>query len=261
MWFEMMGDVGFEDALRELSPELLDRLFDPNYLRELSEYRPETALRWIRLARQMMGHKFSRRFDSDVLMRMFHPRHLRELLEHNPEAARAWIQLAFEVGGENFVRRIDSEFLEMAFHPRQIFELIEQNPETALVWIEFAHRIIGDGFLRHMEPEFVERAFHPRLFREKPAALAVVLRVARLAQSPRTAAAVTEMLMSMLHQTGVDYSLVGSLPISAISDVAWLANETQSAELQLVIRNLATTWRNAGLLTSFMEDSVKTQTS
>lgn len=81
----------------------------------------------------------------------------------------------------------------------------------------------------------VDETFDPiiltQLLKAKPAAFAVALRLSRIAKSRQAIEAVIETLASSLRDSGIKRSVLATLPIGALSDLRWLAEETGQPDL------------------------------
>jgi hypothetical protein len=174
---------------------------------------------------------------------LLHPRRLLELGERNPKALLSWVQLIRELSGERPNKSFfPPEFFERALHPRHLLELAERNPEAAMAWLQAATELGGDQFIEGHGQEFFDRTFDTfvlgRLLQEKPAAFAVALRLARVSRSVRAIEAVEECLAPRLTRSKVGQSAIENLPIAALPDLEWLANESKNSELKSAVHHL-----------------------
>jgi len=248
-WVQLIRELGGGRFFERHGAEFFERAFETKHLPELIERHPEVALAWLQLLREFGGGRFTERFDKELfhpefIERAFRPHKLLELAENDPEAALTWMQLARELGGERtralFAEKLLSrDVFERMLHPRHLLELAERNPEAAMAWLRAATELGGDQFIEGHGQEFFDRTFDSfvldRLLHGKPAAFAVALRLARLTRSARAIEAVEECLAPRLRRSKVAQSAIANLPIAALPDLEWLANESKNPELRHIV--------------------------
>lgn len=263
-YFELLREIGGDRFLalyseKEMGSEFFDRMFHPWQLSELSERNPESALAHLQLLREIGGGELLRRYfvkqmGAQVFVRLFHPRHMLELMERIPEQALAYVRLLRDLGGgrlgEGFGFRENQmllEFFEDTFHSRHLLALTERSPELAVAYMEILREFVGDRFFerhvgREMRPEIFDEIFHSShlnsVFDRKPAALAVWLRFARLLKSRGTIQALSKVIAEFFRRRGGISNSLNSLPISSLSDLRWLADESQDNELKRALSAL-----------------------
>ena len=236
---------------KEMGPKFFERMFHPRQLLELSERNPEGALAYVQLLREIGGGRLlewysEKEMGPKFFEQLFHPRQLLELTQRNPEQALVYVRLLRELGGGRLQRRIlekemDPEFFDQMFHPRRLLELSEQNPEGALAYIQILREFGGDRFFerhagREMGSEFFEESFHSSrlnsVFDRKPAALGVWLVFARLLKSRDSIKSLSKVITEFFRRRGGISNGLDSLPISTLSDLRWLAEESQDDDLK-----------------------------
>jgi ATPase family associated with various cellular activities (AAA) len=232
-----------------LHREFLERTLDPGYLLHLSERNPEAALALVQVARELGGKRFIERYEgkllnSEFFQRALDPRYLLDLGERNPEAALASIQLARELGGahvlENHGKKLfHPEFFERALDPRHLFRGADSSPAVVLEWLALILELGGERVMQRIGPEFFDSIFDAvtlaQFLQQKPAAFAVALRLSRIAKSPKATEAVIECLASSLRISGIKRSVLATLPIEALPDLRWLAEETGQPDLNAAL--------------------------
>lgn len=241
-WVELARELGGDDVLKRMPLELADRMFRSRQLLALTKWNPAAALRWAQLGREIAGRKFSREIVAELSEQIIRSQQLSELFNRSPEAALAWVALARETGSEELVEHLVSRLLEEAFHPRQIIQLIESNPKIALSWVQLSKEFDAGRLLRHVEQELLERVLDPhkldRLLRHQPGSFASVLRLCRSLESSRVASALEEYLTPALDSSNDAVALIGNLPLSAFSDLQWLASVSRNRQLEDTLRSL-----------------------
>ena len=258
-YLQLVREIGGDRFLErysenEMGPEFFERMFQPRQLIELSERNPEGALAYVQLLREIGGGRLLGRYSAKEMgpkffERLFHPRQLLELTERNPEQALVYVRLLRELGGGRLERgflekEMHPEFFEQMFHPRYLLELSERNPEGALAYIQILREFGGDRFFerhvgREMGPEFFEESFHSsrlnRVFDRKPAAIAVWLAFARLLKSRESIQPLSKAIGEFFRRRGGISNGLDSLPISTLSDLRWLADESQNNDLKVAL--------------------------
>lgn len=231
--------------------DLFAHVLHTHRLLNMAERNPEAAFVWLQLAREFGDERLriqldEPRFSRDLLERVFHSRRVLEMSESDPDRVLSWIKTVREFSGDHFDAHVfSSGIFERAVDPRYLLELAERNPEAALAWIQMAIELHGERFLTKRGQESFDRFFDHfvggRLLHEKPAAFAIALRLARITQSSRTLEVIGNCLLSRLQRSGRNSSVIGDLPISALSDVVWIANEMGNRELKHAIEEMCVT--------------------
>ena len=199
-------------------------------------------------SREVSGGRFLGRFEDklfrhELFERTLHPRRLLELSGRNPKLLLSWVHLIRELGIERSNEELfPEEFFERAFHPRHLLDIVERNPEAAMTWLQVVTELGGDRFIERHGQELFERVFDrfvvSRLLYEKPTAFAIALRLARISQSSRAIEIVEKCLAANSRDSRFGRVPIGALPISALSDVEWLAKKSGNPELRSALRKL-----------------------
>lgn len=242
-WIRLAQELGGKRLASDLLERILHSRHLLDYVLELNERNPEAALAWLQLAEELGGGRLLRQLNPELLERALHPRYLSQLADRNPEAALAWIQVVRELGGAGSLKR---ELFVQVFHPRRlvdhVMELSERSPEVALAWVELAQELGGEDLVKRFEPEAFEHAFSSltldRLLHRKPAAFAVALRLVRVLQSRSAAGSLAECLSSSRGRLGAASSHISHLPLSALSDLRWLAAYTDSPFVDAAVASI-----------------------
>jgi hypothetical protein len=257
---ELGGGDYFEKFLgRHMKPEFLDRMLDPRHLLELSEHNPEGALAYLQILRELdRGRYFEefsgRRIKPEFLDRMLDPRHLLELSEHNPEGALAYLQILRELGGGRYFeefsgRRMKPEFLDRMLDPRYLLELSERNPEGALAYLQILRELGGGRYFeeflsRRIKSEVLGRIFNfgklLNLHTLKIHSLGVWLAFARLLNSKSIIDELGQAIRELLIRRPSFKARLFALPIASLSDLRWLAEQSEIAELCALVDELMT---------------------
>jgi len=239
-WVQLVKEfrgVGLGERSLIKTSEMLFKRTLPHCMQELNERNPEAALAWVQLVKEFGGEHFLRGMGPAFFKRALDPRYLLDLRERNPEAALVLVQLVKEFEGESFLQGMGPAFFERALDPRYLLELIMRNPEIALAWVQLSKEFGGESFLQRMDLAFFERALDPCYLLE-PTAFAVLLRLARITESPRATELVLSYLISSLHQPSKGRVSLETLPLIALSDLKWLAKTTASPEINSVLSRL-----------------------
>ncbi|NYT09872.1 MAG: ATP-binding protein [Methanosarcinales archaeon] len=152
------------------------------------------------------------------------------------EAVLSFMQLAREFGGEETMRWFSSEFFERAFDPRYLLEISKRNPEVALsFFIQAASEIeferLPNRYILEIIDFLTKFDWSPR---QKPTAIAVQLRLARIAKSYE---AIDLVLKSLISPDGDVFSLQ-MLPMAALGDLEWLVNTTDNSVIDSALSRL-----------------------
>lgn len=252
-WLQLIRDFG-GGRLRQkyyekpIHADVFEHTLHSHRLLDLAERNPEAALAWVQLASELGGERFrvqfgERYFSRDLLERVLHPRRVFEMSERDPDRVLSWIKLVRDFSRDHLdVQVIFQSIFERTSDPRYLLELAERSPEVAMAWLQLSTELAGERFLTGHGQEFFDRFIDPvvlgRLLYEKPAAFAVALRLARVSRSSRFLEVVGECLASRLQRSGMNSSVIGDLPISALKDVTWLANELGNRELKHAVESL-----------------------
>jgi hypothetical protein len=261
-YLQILLELGGGRFLEELSgrriePEFLDSMLNPHYLLELSEHNPQGALAYLQILRELGGGRYfkefyGRRIEPEFLDRMLNPHYLLELSEHNPEGALSYLQILRELGGghyfeEFYGRHTKQEFLDRMLDPRHLLELSEHNPEVALSYLQILRELGGGRYFeelsdRRMEPEFLDQIFDfgklLNLHTLKINSLGVWLAFARLLNSKSTIKRLGEAIRELLIRRPSFKARLLELPIASLSDLRWLAKQSEIAELCSIVDEL-----------------------
>ena len=116
---------------------------------------------------------------------------------------------------------------------------MNNNPEILLAWLALVLDFEGEGALQRIGRDSFDGTFDTvilaQLLKRKPAAFAVALRLARIVKSSQAIEAVIETLASSLHDSGIKQSVLATLPIEALPDLRWLAEETGQPDLSAAL--------------------------
>jgi hypothetical protein len=257
-WLQLAREIGGDQYIEHFGKKALhsnsfEWMFDPRNLLEMAEHNPETALAWLHLAREMgserhLEHFYNELLNSGLFERILGHHNLLELAEHNPEAALAWTRLAREMGGIEYIKHLlgkkflHSNSFERMFDPRYLLEQAEHNPASALALTHLMQEMQdmdGEKIFEYYDEESFARFFDSisliRLMNRKPSVFAVLVSLARNTKSRRAIKAVISCLTTKPHQADGARLLIGQLPISALSDLKWLAETTGDPEIKLAL--------------------------
>jgi hypothetical protein len=129
-----------------------------------------------------------------------------------------------------------------------MLELSERNPEGALAYLQILRELAGgrvfEEFVgKRMDPEFIDRIFNEhQLFgrTSRPmASLAVSLALARLCHSRRLVESLAGTISRRIQSGNLTEGQMSLLPIAAISDLRWLAEETKVPEIRGFLEKLS----------------------
>jgi hypothetical protein len=228
-WVQLGQEVSGGDFLRRLGPDFFERVLHPLQVLELGEHNPEAVLAWLQLAQQVGGKDLDRRLGGRFLEIALHPNYLLALSERSPEAAAALLQFVGQVAGEHLLKNIEPAYFEGAFHPRVALELGHRNPEVALMWLQICRQVGGGRSFRDAELELFNQVlnadYFTSLLTRRPGAFAAILRFVRATEEDRVVDAMLTSLSSICQPDG-GKSALERLPLSALPDLQWLADQT-----------------------------------
>ena len=151
------------------------------------------------------------------------------------------------------------EFFERMLDPRRLLKLSERSPEAALAYIQvlrelgggrslerFAEREMGSGFFESN----LNLAYLNNVFERKPSAMATWLTFARMANSRRMIDSLSQVISEFFRRRSGSSIGLGLLPISALSNLHWLARESGNADLAAALSVLADEGENENRLSS-----------
>ncbi len=259
-----LGSVQFiVDLLSRQMPreEFFERFFDHGRgLLDMCDRSPEGALSYLQILDVLGGGRvieefFARRMPAqEFFVRFFHPRQLLELGERKPEAALAFLQILRDLGGGRALKEVfdwhpqAGEFFERFFHPRQLLELTARKPEAALAFLQIlrdqgGERVLKKFFDRRMPAyEFFERilsdASLTRTAARPEASLAISLSLTKMCNSSRVTEPFTDSVSRRIRSGALGDSLLALLPVSAISDLRWIAVRTEAPEIKQLLQKL-----------------------
>lgn len=250
-----LGGVRFlERLVREVEPEFVIRLFHPTLLLDMAERNPQGVLAYVQLTRDICGGRNADMYwyniGPELLERLLHPRLIRDLIERNPAEALAYMEALRELNGEGshvrYKREANPEHFARLFHPGLLLDLTERNPDCAMIYIQLL-RDLGDGhaiglFSPDLESGLLELMSRPgRLsgtFHHTPSAVSAWLALARLAQSHLVCERLARFIVEWIEQSGRAGRIIAALPLSALPDIRWLAEESGNSELMSALAEL-----------------------
>ena len=243
-----------------IDPEVMHRMFDPRQLLELSERNPEGALTYLQILRELGGGRFFEEFfargmpPEEFFDRFFHPRRLLELSERNPDGALAYLQILRQLGGGRFFEEFfargmpPEEFFDRFFHPRHLLELSERNPEGALTYLQIL-RELGGGLAfkefagRRMTQNLIDFMFDVTRIKQYPGEriekFAVLLAIARLSNSDQAIRKLSQIMQSYFASSPSSINQLSNLPIAALPDLRWFAEQGDSEEIRSFVDKLS----------------------
>ncbi|HXS02491.1 MAG TPA: hypothetical protein VN724_18105, partial [Pyrinomonadaceae bacterium] len=176
---------------------------------------------------------------SEFVRRVLDPRYLVDLSERDPEGTLALLQTIRELSDTQLVeshgKRLHIGFFKRFLERPHLFREMNRNPELAFAWLALLLDLGGEDIVPRAGVNFVDDAFDPiflkQLLKRKPATFAVALRLSRMIKSRQATGALIETLASSLRDSGIKRSLLPSLPIEALPDLRWLAEETGQPDL------------------------------
>lgn len=246
---ELAGEYFLGRYGKKLHREFFERMLRPAHLLDLSERNPEAALTLAHVARELGGESFIEHFQgkllkSEFIQRVIDPRYLIDLGERNPDGALALLQTVRELSDAQFLEShgkniLRSEFFKRFLDRPHLFRELNRNPELALAWLALLLDLGGEGIMPRIGADSVDEIFDPiiltQLLKRKPTAFAVALRLSRIAKSRQAIEAVIETLASSLRDSGIKRSVLATLPIEALPDLRWLAEETGQPDLSAAL--------------------------
>jgi hypothetical protein len=242
-WLQLAIEGGSERFVNRIEPEILRMLSDPDLIMEMINRDPRTAISWVRIVSVLDGKDLVRQHGARILERLLHPRYGNELATMAPEFMFALVELVRDLGKEA-LRYFDREFLDRLLHPRQLLNIGENNPELALTYLQLILELGGSKLLKDRADDLFEDAFDPfvlqRLLHTKPRVFAFALRLARITESKRGIDFLIESLMVISNRVDLSQTL-SAMPISAISDIHWLADHTGNPALHDALSRLSDT--------------------
>ena len=234
-------------------------MFDPRHLLELSERNPEGALIYLQILRELGGERYLEEFaglriDPKAMHRMFDPRQLLELSERNPEGALTYLQILRELGGGRFFEEFfargmpPDEFFDRFFHPRRLRELSKRNLDGALTYLQILRELGGRRFFeefvgRRMTQDLIDFMFDVTRIKHFPGfrieQFAVLLAIARLSNSDQAIRKLSQIMQSSFASSPHSINQLSSLPIAALPDLRWYAEQGDSEEIRSFVDKLS----------------------
>jgi len=249
-----------EFAGLRIDPKAMHRMFDPRQLLELSERNPEGALTYLQILRELDGGRFFEEFfargmpPDEFFERFFHPRRLLELSDRNPEGALAYQQILRELGGGRFFEECfargmpPDEFFERFFHPRRLRELSMRNLDGALTFLQILRELGGRRFFeefvgRRMTQDLIDFMFDVTRIKHFPGfrieQFAVLLAIARLSNSDQAIRKLSQIMQSSFASSPHSISQLSNLPIAALPDLRWFAEQGDLEEIRSFVDKLS----------------------
>ena len=197
----------------------------------------QRAIRRLSSGNSRSRRTFQERFE--VFRNAVSPRVACEVAMQNPRAGLVIYQVAKEVASWQWNHEFTDRFFKITFN-RHPMQRIEHDPDALVALLQLARELGGERFLERFGEELFERVFSSfelaRLLNRKPAAFSVPLFLARKTESLRGIEVVKSSLLSFLNFRGT--SLLGSLPITSLTDLWWLARKTGDPDLNSVLEPL-----------------------
>jgi hypothetical protein len=260
----LMRELGDERRTSDfVNSEFVERALNPQMLLELSDVNPDAALAMLQLMGEFAGDRS--RDDRgrailrpEFLERALDPRRLFALSERSPELALGILQLVRRFAGTGLLAHYDKEmfhpeFFRIALDPYRLSELGERNPMAALVMVqvmrEFGLAHARDYLSLERFEAFFGSSWGTRLLREKPAVLAVILRLVNGSQQHDVLHLVLKSVSSALLSPGGGLLLLEQLPMSSIPDLQWFA---KASEYENRAGSLVQGWLHSNGITQLM---------
>lgn len=236
-WMQLMNQIGNESLLKRIKQDFFNQSFHSSNLMELTEQSPEMALAWVQMMKEAGNEDLIRRMEPEFFEHAFCKGYLLRLSERSPDEALAWLQLVKEFIGNGSLRRMEPEFFEQAFHPGHFLELCKNNPKAALFWMQIARDIGAESILRQNGQEVIYLLLKSYRYIDihsyNTTDFAILLRLARIANSQKISQNVKEILDSLLHRADLEM-----LPLATLGDLMWLAKNSKSPEIDSALGRL-----------------------
>ena len=124
------------------------------------EMRPEFALEWLRLMREIGGHHMVERLGEDFFEHAMHPRELMRMIEMRPEVAIEWLRIVRELDDSRWYQRLTKNFRHEIDSDHAAL-LMTKGQDTALALIRVLRLCREGSFLQHIQSVNEEFSFLP----------------------------------------------------------------------------------------------------
>jgi hypothetical protein len=221
----------------------------------MSERDPQAALAYLQIVQALCGHRLLERYFESWFMgrffeRMLDPDRLLYMSERDPQAALAYLQMLQALSGHRLLERyFESRFMERFFErmldPDRLLHMSERDLPTVMAQLEILRELGGERYVREylaaemgMETLRATASELRAILRRNPSTISLLLTIARLTNHRNLTEALNEAISELLRRGDGGKALVAALPISTLSDLRWLANESSNAQLGSVLAEL-----------------------
>ncbi len=256
---DIRGRGYFKESVgHRIALDVIDRMLNPRHIRQLSEQNPENFLAYIQIFRELGEGLYFKEFAeqrevSEVIDQMFDPRHLLQLSQRNPESALAYLQIIRELGKGSYFKelagggRLGRERIDQMLNSRALVELSDRNPDIAFAYLCTLRELDSDrhiekSALQHVASELIQRILD---FTELKNAgnlrihsLGVWLAFAHLLNSKEASNRLGSAIEKLLLNQSSFREQLSSLPIASLSDLRWLAEQSDVSELRTFVNKL-----------------------